>query len=58
MVALASLLATLTFDAIATRLTKTLPGLGEVFRQLSYAEIASRAIASPAIAGTYSFRHL
>lgn len=41
-----------TFDAIATLLTKTLPGFGEIFRQLSYAEIGSRAIASRAVAGT------
>jgi molybdopterin adenylyltransferase len=43
-----------TYDAIAPLLTKELPGFGEIFRQLSYAEIGSRAIASRAIAGTYS----
>jgi molybdopterin adenylyltransferase len=42
-----------TYDAIASRLTKTLPGFGEIFRLLSYQEIGSRAIASRAIAGTY-----
>jgi molybdopterin adenylyltransferase len=42
-----------TYDAIASSLTKTLPGFGEIFRQLSYQEIGSRAIASRAIAGTY-----
>ena len=42
-----------THEAIASVLTKTLPGFGEVFRWLSYQEIGSRAIASRAIAGTY-----
>ncbi|AFY95432.1 MogA/MoaB family molybdenum cofactor biosynthesis protein [Chamaesiphon minutus] len=45
-----------THEAIASVLTKTLPGFGEIFRLLSYQEIGSRAIASRAIAGTY--RHL
>jgi molybdenum cofactor biosynthesis protein B len=43
-----------TYDAIAPLLTKELPGFGEIFRQLSYAEIGSRAISSRAIAGVYS----
>jgi molybdopterin adenylyltransferase len=42
-----------THEAIASVLTKTLPGFGEIFRFLSYQEIGSRAIASRAIAGTY-----
>lgn len=42
-----------TYDAIAGLLQKTLPGFGEIFRALSYAEIGSRAIASRAIAGTH-----
>ncbi|GAB4228699.1 MAG: molybdenum cofactor biosynthesis protein MoaB [Stanieria sp.] len=42
-----------TYDAIASRLEKTLPGFGELFRWLSYQEIGSRAIASRAIAGVY-----
>jgi molybdopterin adenylyltransferase len=42
-----------TYDAITSKLTKTLPGFGEIFRLLSYQEIGSRAIASRAIAGTY-----
>jgi molybdopterin adenylyltransferase len=42
-----------TYDAIASKLTKTLPGFGEIFRLLSYEEIGSRAIASRAVAGTY-----
>lgn len=40
-----------TYDAIAHLLEKELPGFGEIFRQLSYAEIGSRAIASRAVAG-------
>ncbi len=43
-----------TYDAIEHLLEKTLPGFGEIFRSLSYAEIGSRAIASRAIAGIYS----
>ncbi len=42
-----------TYDAIASSLTKTLPGFGEIFRMLSYQEIGSRAMASRAIAGSY-----
>ncbi|MCY7278523.1 MAG: MogA/MoaB family molybdenum cofactor biosynthesis protein [Phormidesmis sp. CAN_BIN44] len=42
-----------TYDAIEGLLEKTLPGFGEIFRALSYAEIGSRAIASRAIAGVY-----
>jgi len=42
-----------TYDAIEDLLEKTLPGFGEIFRALSYAEIGSRAIASRAIAGVY-----
>lgn len=43
-----------TYDAIEQLLEKTLPGFGEIFRSLSYAEIGSRAMASRAIAGIYS----
>jgi molybdopterin adenylyltransferase len=46
-----------TYDAIAPLLTKELPGFGEIFRQLSYAEIGSRAMASRAIAGIYTSAH-
>ncbi|MBE9114188.1 MogA/MoaB family molybdenum cofactor biosynthesis protein [Nodosilinea sp. LEGE 07298] len=42
-----------TYDAIAALLEKTLPGFGEIFRQLSFQEIGSRAIASRAVAGVY-----
>jgi molybdopterin adenylyltransferase len=41
-----------TYDAVASLLEKTLPGFGEIFRTLSYAEVGSRAMASRAIAGT------
>lgn len=41
-----------TYDVVERLLDKTLPGFGEIFRQLSYAEIGSRAIASRAVAGT------
>ncbi|BAU10500.1 molybdopterin binding domain-containing protein [Leptolyngbya sp. NIES-3755] len=43
-----------TYDAIEQLLEKTLPGFGEIFRSLSYAEIGSRAMTSRAIAGVYS----
>ncbi len=41
-----------TYDAIVELLDKSMPGFGELFRMLSYAEIGSRAMASRAIAGT------
>jgi molybdenum cofactor biosynthesis protein B len=40
-----------TYDAVAALLEKTLPGFGEIFRQLSYQEIGSRASGSRAGAG-------
>ncbi|MGD1851952.1 MAG: molybdenum cofactor biosynthesis protein B [Cyanophyceae cyanobacterium] len=43
-----------TYAAIATLLHKTIPGFGELFRQLSYQEIGSRAMTSRAIAGTFN----
>lgn len=42
-----------TYDAIAPRLEKTIPGFGELFRWLSFQEIGSRAMASRAIGGIY-----
>ncbi len=42
-----------TYAAIAALLAKEIPGFGEIFRQLSYAEIGSRAIASRVTAGVY-----
>lgn len=40
-----------TFEAITPLLTDTLPGFGELFRQLSYDDIGTHAIASRAEAG-------
>jgi molybdopterin adenylyltransferase len=42
-----------TYDTLVRMLEKTLPGFGEIFRSLSYAEIGTRSIASRAVAGTY-----
>jgi molybdopterin adenylyltransferase len=42
-----------TYDVVEKLLEKILPGFGELFRFLSYQEIASRAIASRATAGIY-----
>ncbi|HET6566871.1 MAG TPA: molybdenum cofactor biosynthesis protein B [Rhodothermales bacterium] len=42
-----------TYEAIAAKLEKTLPGFGEIFRMLSYHEIGSGAMLSRAIAGVY-----
>jgi molybdenum cofactor biosynthesis protein B len=41
-----------TFEAIDSLLTKRLPGFGELFRMLSYADIGSAAMMSRACAGT------
>jgi molybdenum cofactor biosynthesis protein B len=38
-------------EAVAPRLERSLPGFGELFRQLSYAEIGSAALVSRALAG-------
>lgn len=40
-----------TYEVLASRLEKQLPGFGELFRWLSFEEIGSRAIASRALAG-------
>ena len=40
-----------TYDAIATRLEKTLPGFGELFRMLSWEQVGSAAMLSRATAG-------
>ena len=42
-----------TYEAVAARLEKTLPGFGELFRMLSYEEIGAGAMLSRAIAGVY-----
>jgi len=45
-----------TFDAVASSLTKTLPGFGEIFRMLSYQSIGSGALLSRATAGIIATR--
>src|SRR3954471_13619691 len=45
-----------TYDALAGRLEKTLPGFGEIFRTLSFQEIGPAAILSRATAGVYRGR--
>jgi molybdenum cofactor biosynthesis protein B len=47
-----------TYDAIAARLQKTLPGFGELFRMLSFEEIGAAAMLSRATAGVYLGRLL
>jgi molybdopterin adenylyltransferase len=42
-----------TYEALTGVLEKVLPGFGELFRSLSYAEIGTRTISSRSIAGTY-----
>ncbi len=45
-----------TFDVISSRLEKTLPGFGELFRMLSYDEIGAAAMLSRATAGVMAGR--
>lgn len=45
-----------TYDALARRLEKILPGFGELFRMLSYQEVGAAAMLSRAIAGVYRGR--
>ncbi len=40
-----------TYDAVAARLDKLLPGFGELFRLLSYQEVGAAAMLSRAVAG-------
>ncbi len=40
-----------TFEAVASRLTKPLPGFGELFRMLSFEEIGAAAMLSRAVGG-------
>jgi molybdenum cofactor biosynthesis protein B len=42
-----------TFDALSSRLEKTLPGFGELFRMLSWEQVGAAAMLSRATAGTY-----
>jgi len=45
-----------TFEGIASMIEMTLPGFGEIFRSLSYAEIGPAAMLSRAVAGLSSGR--
>lgn len=42
-----------TYEVVAARLEKTMPGFGELFRMLSFQEIGSGAMLSRAIGGVY-----
>jgi molybdopterin adenylyltransferase len=42
-----------TYDALAARLEKILPGFGELFRLLSWEQVGAAAMLSRAVAGTY-----
>jgi molybdenum cofactor biosynthesis protein B len=42
-----------TYDVVSRNLEKTLPGFGELFRMLSYAEVGAAAMFSRATAGVY-----
>lgn len=42
-----------TYDALARKLEKTIPGFGELFRMLSWDQIGSAAMMSRATAGVY-----
>lgn len=42
-----------TYDVIARKLHKTLPGFGEIFRLLSYEQVGAAAMLSRATAGVY-----
>ncbi len=45
-----------TYDVLARKLEKTLPGFGELFRMLSWEQVGSAALLSRATAGTYRGR--
>jgi len=42
-----------TFDVIARKLEKMIPGFGEIFRLLSYEQVGAAAMFSRAVAGVY-----
>ncbi|HET7276406.1 MAG TPA: molybdenum cofactor biosynthesis protein B [Longimicrobiaceae bacterium] len=42
-----------TYDILSAALEKTIPGFGELFRMLSYAEVGAAAMLSRATAGVY-----
>jgi molybdenum cofactor biosynthesis protein B len=45
-----------TYDVLARKLEKTLPGFGEIFRMLSWEQVGSAAMMSRAAAGVYRGR--
>lgn len=45
-----------TYDVIARKLEKTLPGFGEIFRMLSYQQVGAAAMLSRATAGVYQHK--
>lgn len=45
-----------TIQALTPLIQKEIPGFGEAFRQISFAEIGTRALASQALAG-FNYRH-
>ena len=45
-----------TYDVLASKLEKTMPGFGELFRMLSYQEVGAAAMLSRATVGTYRGR--
>jgi len=45
-----------TYDVLAGKLEKVMPGFGELFRMLSYQEVGAAAMLSRATAGTYRGR--
>ncbi|HEY3289563.1 MAG TPA: MogA/MoaB family molybdenum cofactor biosynthesis protein [Anaerolineae bacterium] len=45
-----------TYDSLARKLEKTMPGFGELFRMLSFNEVGAAAMLSRATAGTYHGR--
>jgi molybdopterin adenylyltransferase len=45
-----------TYDALASRIQKVLPGFGEIFRMLSYEQVGAAAILSRAVAGVVDGR--
>jgi len=45
-----------TYDALSRKLEKVMPGFGELFRMLSFAEVGAAAMLSRATAGTYRGR--
>ncbi len=45
-----------TYDVLRSKLEKTLPGFGELFRMLSYQQVGAAAMFSRATAGVYKSR--